>query len=105
MSMFRLKGSIVIVSAAIATFASVWPAYAIDCTCRFRGSDFQLGDQVCLNTPKGLTMAQCQMVLNNTSWQLLNEQCPLGQNAAPIFDIEPQAAQPAILRNSKADAG
>ncbi|MXN64554.1 hypothetical protein GR183_06525 [Stappia sp. GBMRC 2046] len=49
----------------------------IDCTCRYRGADYQLGDVVCLNGPKGPRLAQCQIVLNNTSWERLETQCPL----------------------------
>ncbi len=105
MGTVRLERSALIAIAAAATFAAVWPAAAIDCTCRFRGADFQLGDQVCLNTPNGLTMAQCQMVLNNTSWQLLEEQCPLGQNATPLFDVKPDNSTLPISEIKKADAG
>lgn len=60
-----------------ATTAKSLAGGKIDCTCRFRGADYQLGDVVCLNGPNGPRLAQCQIVLNNTSWQRLETQCPL----------------------------
>jgi hypothetical protein len=47
-----------------------------NCTCRAKGTDFQVGDLVCLSTPNGASMARCEMVLNNTSWKVLNAPCP-----------------------------
>lgn len=64
----------------------VLPAYAIDCTCRFGGENFQLGDIVCLKGPDGPRLAQCDMMLNNTSWRPLSEGCPVGQ--LPLGTIE-----------------
>lgn len=78
-----------IIAAAIALAASVVLANGatiaegarnstpnVNCTCRYRGQDFHLGDSVCLPTSNGLRLAQCQMVLNNTSWQITDWPCP-----------------------------
>ena len=34
------------------------------------------GETVCLQTPTGLRLARCEMVLNNTSWKFLPDACP-----------------------------
>lgn len=47
-----------------------------DCTCRYQGLDFRLGEEVCLNGPNGPTMARCEMLLNNTSWKFTDSPCP-----------------------------
>ncbi len=66
----------------LATFATVTAlsgttAFAgHDCTCRAAGVEATLGDTVCLQTPTGPRLAQCQMVLNNTSWKFLPGACP-----------------------------
>src|SRR6266516_2795657 len=46
-----------------------------NCTCRARGRSFELGQSVCLQTPKGPRIAVCAMVLNNTSCQLSETPC------------------------------
>ena len=50
------------------------PASA-DCTCRSQGRDYELGQSVCLQSPKGARIATCGMVLNNTSWQFTETPC------------------------------
>ena len=52
----------------------VSPASA-DCTCRSQGRDYELGQSVCLQSPKGARIATCGMVLNNTSWQFTETPC------------------------------
>ena len=54
---------------------------AADCTCRALGRDFDLGQTVCLASPKGPRLATCGMVLNNTSWQFTETPCTV--SAAP----------------------
>ena len=46
-----------------------------DCTCRSQGRDYELGQSVCLQSPKGARIATCGMVLNNTSWQFTETPC------------------------------
>jgi hypothetical protein len=52
---------------------------AIPCRCRFRGDAYRLGDTVCMNTPLGVQMARCDMVLNNTSWIPLGVPCTMSR--------------------------
>ena len=47
-----------------------------NCTCRFFGTDYKLGDTVCLRGPDGPRMARCSMNLNNTAWKTLERACP-----------------------------
>ena len=47
----------------------------IDCTCRYKGQDYQQGDMLCLNSPEGPQLAQCGFVLNNTSWNFTGMSC------------------------------
>jgi len=56
-------------------------AYAqnISCTCRYKGSDYGIGESICLKSPNGMKMATCSMVLNNTSWKFSNAPCPLSE--------------------------
>ncbi len=42
-----------------------------DCTCRYFGVNYRLGETVCLRGPEGPRLARCSMVLNNTTWQSL----------------------------------
>jgi len=58
----------------IAAEALLSPASA-DCTCRSQGRDYELGQSVCLQSPKGARIATCGMVLNNTSWQFTETPC------------------------------
>ena len=53
------------------------PAALADCTCRGRdGSAVELGGYTCLNTADGPRLARCEMVLNNSSWKVTEEDCP-----------------------------
>ncbi|WP_306145009.1 hypothetical protein [Roseibium sp. MMSF_3412] len=54
-------------------------AQNISCTCRYKGSDYGVGESICLKSPDGMKMATCSMVLNNTSWKFSNAPCPLSQ--------------------------
>ncbi|MEM6665234.1 MAG: hypothetical protein AAF638_02395 [Pseudomonadota bacterium] len=44
---------------------------SVNCTCRFQGVDFHVGEMACIRGKR----AQCDMVLNNTSWRMLEEPC------------------------------
>jgi hypothetical protein len=63
--------------------AAATTAASADCTCRFQGRDYDLGQNVCLTTPKGARMATCGMVLNNTSWQFSETPCVVSK-APPV---------------------
>ncbi|MEZ5872144.1 MAG: hypothetical protein R3D32_09895 [Nitratireductor sp.] len=58
-----------------------------DCTCRSPGGDVVEGQTACLKTSKGFMLARCEMVLNNTSWKLLDQPCP----TADVSPINPDA--------------
>ncbi|WP_203422883.1 hypothetical protein [Sinorhizobium sp. BG8] len=48
------------------------------CTCRNRdGSKHELGSVVCLNVDGRRYLARCTMVLNVTSWQKVQDGCPV----------------------------
>jgi hypothetical protein len=47
----------------------------IPCRCRYRDSDFKLGDTVCMNTHLGVQLARCDLMLNNTSWVPIGVPC------------------------------
>lgn len=65
------------------------PASA-DCTCRSQGRDYELGQSVCLQSPKGARIATCGMVLNNTSWQFTETPCTV--SAVPQAHPAPAGA-------------
>jgi hypothetical protein len=47
-----------------------------ECYCRALGRIFAVGESACLRTPGGLRLAECGMVLNNTSWRFTERPCP-----------------------------
>lgn len=51
-----------------------------DCTCRYKGAEVTEGQTACIKTPKGMQMARCERVLNNTSWKFLEVPCPLASS-------------------------
>ena len=73
----------------LAAEALLSPASA-DCTCRWQGRDYDLGQSVCLQSPKGARIATCGMVLNNTSWQFTETPCTVSQ--APDASPAPAGA-------------
>ncbi len=50
-----------------------------NCTCRGNGTDIPEGETVCLKTASGMKLARCARVLNNTSWKILENDCPTAQ--------------------------
>jgi hypothetical protein len=48
----------------------------MNCYCRAQGRTFALGEMACLRTAEGPRIAECGMVLNNTSWQFTPRPCP-----------------------------
>jgi hypothetical protein len=43
-----------------------------NCTCRYKGQNFETGSVVCIRGK----LAKCEFVLNNTSWKFISELCP-----------------------------
>jgi hypothetical protein len=48
----------------------------MNCFCRAQGKTFAIGETACLRTSEGPRVAECGMVLNNTSWQFTARPCP-----------------------------
>ena len=69
---------LLLIVSLVAADALVSPASA-DCTCRSQGRDYELGQSICLQSPKGARIATCGMVLNNTSWQFSETPCVTSQ--------------------------
>lgn len=55
----------------------------IPCRCRFRDSDYRLGDTVCMSTHLGVQLARCDLHLNNTSWVPIGVPCTMSRRRAP----------------------
>lgn len=68
-----------------------------NCTCRSQGRDYELGKNVCLQTPKGARIATCGMVLNNTSWQFSDTPCVISELPADL-PARPELASRAVQR-------
>jgi hypothetical protein len=51
----------------------------IPCLCRFRETDYRLGDTVCMNTHLGVQLARCDLFLNNTSWIPIGVPCTMSR--------------------------
>lgn len=64
----------------------------IDCTCRYQGQDFQLGDMICLKSPNGPQLARCGFVQNNTSWNFTGAGC-VYSSATPFYLAKPGQAE------------
>ena len=60
-----------------------------DCTCRYFGANYRLGETVCLRGPDGPRLARCSMALNNTTWQPLDRPCPTSARAPLMLAAAP----------------
>jgi hypothetical protein len=77
----RLRGGILATAALTAPLlfaasASSQQDARSACTCRYFGQDYHLGETVCLRGPDGSRLARCSMLLNNTTWTPLKQECP-----------------------------
>jgi len=50
-----------------------------DCTCRANGRDYKQGQVLCIESK----LRRCEMYLNNTSWKVISDNCPLTQAISP----------------------
>lgn len=76
------KATTFLMAVAIMGGSAVLPDQAFagpNCTCRHSGGDVQEGDTACIKTPKGMGLARCERVLNNTSWKMLDSPCPFAE--------------------------
>jgi hypothetical protein len=62
------------IALALATAAAT-PALAAP-ECLANGKSFQIGQISCLTLPDDSHLARCDMVLNNTSWTKIHDDCP-----------------------------
>jgi len=65
----------------------------IPCLCRYRESDYRLGDTVCMNTHLGVQLARCDLLLNNTSWVPIGTPCTMSGLGTRRFSLAPRAAK------------
>jgi hypothetical protein len=73
--------------------ASLWTTAAFaDCQCMANGRTFHHGEIACLHLPSGPQLAQCGMVLNNSSWIKLQDGCPVAAIAPSRSTLPPSAA-------------
>jgi len=80
---------------AFSIFSLASPALAgEECTCSNNGTKIPEGQTACIKTSKGMQMAQCSKVLNNTSWKFLGSPCPTA-----TLDTKPNANQSVIDMN------
>lgn len=76
------KGWIAI--AFFAMLAAPTAAFAHTCTCKHQGGDAKQGETACIRTAKGKSLARCDMVLNNSSWTILDEPCEVEQSGREV---------------------
>ncbi len=72
MGMFR---SFPVVALATTLCLPVAASAAPECQCRANGKTFAQGETACLAMPDGPRLARCEMVLNNSSWKVLDRPC------------------------------
>jgi hypothetical protein len=65
-----------------------------DCKCLANGRVFHHGEIACLHLPSGAQLAQCGMVLNNSSWIKLRDGCPIAQAGEIQFKVAETAPHP-----------
>ena len=69
----------------------------IPCLCRFRGQNFKLGDRVCMQTPDGIVITRCDMLLNNTTWVPTDESCTMSRRLETLPQTRKSAS--AVFRS------
>lgn len=82
----RLLSCMLLVAAVLVVpdWAAAGPPDA-RCTCRNRdGSKHALGAVVCLSVDGRKFLARCEMVLNVSSWQKVQDGCPVAATAGPL---------------------
>jgi len=78
--MHAILSIIAIAGLALALSPTVQSAHAgPQCTCRSINGDIAEGQTACIKTAKGMMLARCERVLNNTSWTMLETPCPVTQ--------------------------
>jgi hypothetical protein len=75
----------------------------IPCRCRYRDSDFRLGDTVCMNTYRGVQMARCDLFLNNTSWVPIGIPCTMSHVPRHLAGPSPARKEELFATNAHGD--
>jgi hypothetical protein len=99
-----MKHTIVIIAAVVSILVATSAFAGEKCKCRFNGGYIDEGKTACLKTPKGLSLARCVKVLNNTSWKSLDLPCPvasLSPNAKEFQTPFPPLKSPKTASSSK----
>lgn len=73
--------------ASAAALVSAAPAFAAP-ECLANGMSFQIGQTACLTLSGKPHLARCEVVLNNTSWTKIQDDCSQG-GATPHIDAKP----------------
>ena len=56
----------------------------IPCLCLYKGRQFRVGERVCMQTPNGIVLTRCDMLLNNTTWVPTDEACTVSMRQPPL---------------------
>ena len=76
---------------AVCAMAFAAPALAAP-TCLANGKSYGVGEQACLVLASGSHLARCDMVLNNTSWTKIGDQCSaIAPDSQPTSSPAPDA--------------
>lgn len=59
---------------------SMAPTAQADCKCLYAGGEVKQGETACIKTVAGPRLARCEMVLNNSSWTVLDKACNIEQS-------------------------
>ncbi|MVA97466.1 hypothetical protein GN330_09420 [Nitratireductor sp. CAU 1489] len=88
---------------AVAALLAAGPVFAEpECTCLANGTRYAEGSVVCLRLPSGSWLARCGKVLNNTSWQKIEDGCPTTL-LAPEMTRAPTASKHPVSQSSDGD--
>ncbi|MEO9612023.1 MAG: hypothetical protein ABJG86_12340 [Nitratireductor sp.] len=88
---------------SVAALLAAGPVFAEpECTCLANGTRYAEGSVVCIRLPSGSWLARCGKVLNNTSWQKIQDGCPTTL-LSPAKADPPPALQETASQSSDRD--
>lgn len=56
-----------------------------ECTCRAQGRTYHLGENICLRTPEGYRLAECELTQNITNWRFSKNTCTISDATTASF--------------------
>lgn len=77
--------------AAMLAAATVQAQDRHSCRCVYEDGSAAQGETVCLRTRAGYVLARCEMVLNNSSWKILDTPCERLESHRPERSVSPPA--------------